>query len=59
MAEIQCEATVGSIGIGYNDFSSVEQERGYAKLYIPCFEADKIMVFGLGSGEDDDETKSW
>ncbi len=59
MAEIQCEATVGSIGIGYNDFSSVEQESGYAKLYIPCFEADKIMVFGLGSGEDDDETKSW
>ena len=59
MAEIQCEATVGSIGIGYNDFSSVEQESGYAKLYIPCFESDKIMVFGLGSGEDDDERNSW
>ena len=53
MAEIQCEATVGSIGIGYDDFSSVEQERGFAKLYIPCFEKDKILVFGLGSGEDD------
>jgi hypothetical protein len=59
MAEIQCDATVGSIGIGYNDFSSVEQESGYAKLYIPCFETDKIMVFGLGSGEDDDVENTW
>lgn len=54
MAELQCGATVGSIGIGYDDFSSVEQESGYAKLYIPCYERDKILVFGLGNGEDDD-----
>lgn len=53
MVEIQCGATVGSIGIGYNDFSSTEQESGYAKLYIPCYEKDKILVFGLGSGDDD------
>jgi hypothetical protein len=55
MAEFQCGATVGSIGIGYDDFSSVEQESGYAKLYIPCYERDKILVFGLGNGEDDDD----
>ena len=55
MTEIKCEATVGSIGIGYDDFLSAEQESGYAKLYIPCFEKDKILVFGLGSGEDGSE----
>ena len=61
MAEIQCQATVGSIGIGYDDFLSLPtQESGYAKLYIPCFEKDKILVFALGSGEDvDDEDNDW
>jgi hypothetical protein len=54
MVEIECGATVGSIGIGYDDFTSEEQESGYAKLYIPCYEKDKIHVFALGSGEDDD-----
>ena len=54
MAEIQCGATVGSIGIGYDCFSSAEQESGYAKLYVSCYEKDRILVFGLGSGEDDD-----
>jgi hypothetical protein len=58
MVEVQCEATVGSIGVGYDDFSSVDQESGFAKLYIPCFEKDKILVFGLGSGEDD-ASRSW
>ena len=53
MVEVQCESTVGSIGIGYNDFSETDQESGYAKLYIPCYEKDKILVFGLGSGADD------
>ena len=53
MVEIDCGATVGSIGVGYEDFSTAEQESGYAKLYIPCYEKDKILVFGLGSGEDD------
>ena len=54
MAEIQCGATVGSIGIGYDDFLSVEQENDYAKLYIPLFEKDKILVFAMGSGVDPD-----
>ena len=53
MCEIKCGATVGSIGVGYNNLCSVEQESGYAKLYIACFEKDKILVFALGSGEDD------
>jgi len=52
MVEIKCGATVGSIAVGYDDFLSVEQESGYAKLYIPCFEKDKIMVFALGNGDD-------
>ena len=49
MAEIQCGATVGSIGVGYGCFGDVPQEDGFAKLYIPCYEKDKILVFGLGS----------
>ena len=55
MCEIKCGATVGSIGVGYAPFceSEMEQEAGYAKLYIPCYEDDKILVFGLGSGEDE------
>jgi hypothetical protein len=51
MVEIQCGATVGSIGIGYDDFNSAE-ESGYANLYIPCYEKDKVLVFSLGSGEE-------
>lgn len=54
MVEIQCGATVGSIGVGYDDFTTTEQESGYAKLYIPCYEKDKIHVFALGSGVEDD-----
>jgi hypothetical protein len=52
MMEIQCGATVGSIGVGYDDFLA-EEESGYAKLYIPCYEKDKVLVFSLGSGEMD------
>lgn len=55
MCEIKCGATVGSIAVGYENLCSVEQESGYAKIYIPCFEKDKILVFALGSGEDDPE----
>jgi hypothetical protein len=50
MCEIKCGATVGSIAIGYGDLCSAEQESGYAKIYVPCFEKDKILVFALGSG---------
>lgn len=53
MCEIKCGSTVGSIAVGYQDLCGVEQESGYAKIYIPCFEKDKILVFALGSGETD------
>ncbi|CAB9510789.1 expressed unknown protein [Seminavis robusta] len=54
MCELQCGSTVGSIGVGYGDFceTDLDQESGYAKLYIPCYEDDRILVFGLGSGEE-------
>jgi hypothetical protein len=55
MLEIKCESTVGSIAIGYEDFSPVAQESGYAKIFVPCFEKDKILVFALGSGEEEDD----
>jgi hypothetical protein len=55
MVEIQCGSTVGSIGISYDDFTTAEQESGYAKLYIPCYENDKVFVFALGSGEEEKE----
>lgn len=55
MVELKCGSTVGSIGIGYNDFGAVAQESGYAKIYIPCYEKDKILVFALGSGNEDGE----
>jgi hypothetical protein len=55
MCEIKCGATVGSIGVGYDNLCSEKQESGYAKLYIPCYEKDKIFVFALGSGEGDEE----
>lgn len=56
MCEIECGATVGSIAVGYDDFCATEQQRGYAKLYIPCYEKDKVLVFAMGSGEEDIET---
>ena len=54
MCEIACGATVGSIGVGYEDFMHAEQEQGFAKIYLPCYEKDKILVFAMGSGEDAD-----
>ena len=54
MVEIKCESTVGSIGVGYDDFTAdMAQESGHAKLFIPCHEKDKILVFALGSGTDE------
>lgn len=53
MCEIECGATVGSIAVGYDDFCSAEQQNGFAKLYIPCYEKDKVLVFAMGNGEDD------
>jgi len=54
MCKIECGATVGSIGVGYEDFCFMPQQKGYAKLYISCYEIDKVLVFSLGNGEDDD-----
>jgi hypothetical protein len=56
LLEVQCEATVGSIAIGYDDFGAVDQDSGYAKLYIPCYEQDKILVLGLGGKADEDDS---
>ncbi len=56
MCEIECGATVGSIGIGYEDFCFAPQQNGYAKLYIPCYEKDKVLVFALGNGEDENDS---
>eukprot|EP00985_Skeletonema_marinoi_P023475 scaffold15698_cov154-Skeletonema_marinoi.AAC.11 len=55
MCEIKCSSTVGSLAVGYDDFytSVAEQQSGYAKIYVPCYERDKVLVFALGSGEDE------
>ena len=53
MCEIKCKATVGSLAIGYDDLYSAEQQSGYAKIYVPCYEQDKVLVFSMGSGEDE------
>lgn len=51
MVEIECGATVGSIGIGYDSISSTDPNNEYAKLFVPCYEHDKVLVFGLGNGK--------
>jgi len=52
LCEIECGATVGSLAVSYSDFCSVEQQSGYAKIFIPCYEKDKILVFALGDGRE-------
>ena len=61
MCEIKCSATVGSLAVGYDDFytTAAEQQSGYAKIYVPCYEQDKVLVFALGSGEDEDLDDGW
>ena len=59
MCEIECGATVGSIGVGYEDFCFAPQQSGYAKIYVPCYEKDKVLVFALGNGEDDEPNDGW
>ena len=54
MCEIECGATVGSLAIGYDNFCNAPGQReDYAKIYIPCFEKDKVLVFAFGNGEED------
>ena len=58
MTEIKCKSTVGSLAIGYDDLYSAEaypQQSGYAKIYVPCYEQDKVLVFAMGSGDDIEE----
>lgn len=61
MCEIKCKSTVGSLAIGYDNFYSekAEQQSGYAKIYIPCYEQDKVLVFALGNGEGEDSADGW
>jgi hypothetical protein len=61
MCEIKCKSTVGSLAIGYDNFYSevAEQQSGYAKIYVPCYERDKVLVFALGSGEGEDFADDW
>ncbi|KAL3801406.1 hypothetical protein HJC23_007016 [Cyclotella cryptica] len=61
MCEIKCQSTVGSLAVGYDNFYSevAEQQSGYAKIYVPCYEQDKVLVFSLGSGEDEDVVDDW
>jgi hypothetical protein len=59
ICEIECGATVGSIAVGYDDFCAEEQQSGYAKLYIPCYEKDKVLVFAMGNGDDDIDADTW
>lgn len=54
MCEIECGATIGSLAVGYENFCGAEgQKEDYAKIYIPCFEKDKVLVFAFGNGQDD------
>ena len=61
MCEIKCKSTVGSLAIGYDNFYSeaAEQQTGYAKIYVPCYEQDKVLVFALGNGEGEDIADDW
>jgi hypothetical protein len=50
LCEISCGATIGSLAIGYDNFCDLPQQQDFAKIYIPCYEKDKILVFALGDG---------
>ena len=61
MSEIKCGATVGSLAIGYDDShrsmtgAGASQQQGYAKIYVSCYEQDKVLVFAMGNGENQDD----
>ena len=67
MCEIKCEATVGSLAVGYEDLhaNEADQQSGYAKIYVPCYEKDQVLVFSMGSGvdyadaDDNDDDDGW
>ena len=48
MCEIDIDATVGSLAIGYSNFCDIEgQSDGCAKIFIPAYEKNKILVFSM------------
>ncbi|KAL7545461.1 hypothetical protein ACHAWF_008811 [Thalassiosira exigua] len=47
MSEIKCKSTVGSLAIGYDSFCSQGNNDGFANIYVPCYEEDKVLVFGI------------
>jgi hypothetical protein len=52
MCEIDIGGTVGSLAVGYDDLPNASPDsKGYAKLYIPSYEKDKVLVFSMGRGE--------
>ena len=53
MCEISCGGTVGSLAIGYGDCCGARSETGWANIYIPSYERDRIFVFGMGNGDED------
>ena len=53
MCEIECGGTVGSLALSYEDCFGAPSEKGWAKMYIPCYERDRIFVFGMGCGEEE------
>ena len=58
MCEIDVGGTVGSLAIGYDDLPHANKgNKDYAKIYIPSYENDKVLVFSMGRGEDDDSNK--
>jgi hypothetical protein len=54
VCEIKTGATVGSIGIGYGSFGNYPA--GHAKLYIPLFEKNKMLVFALDATQPTGDT---
>jgi len=54
LCEIDCGATVGSLAVGYDNCFGEGWHPGgnYAKIYIPCYEKSKVLVFALGGTED-------
>lgn len=55
MAQINCGGTVGSLAVGYLPLfgeeaagGGIEEQEGWAKLFIPNFDTDKVYCFAFG-----------
>lgn len=58
MCEIDCGGTVGSLAIGYGDCCNAPSEQGWAKIYMPSYENDKIFAIGMGTGDEGGDESS-